>query len=90
MELMVETSGHKFVREMRAIIENSPALTKIGQDAIIKHLESEIKYLQAIFLLGIMLGWMRLITSRNGFRAKTMMSPYPGDGDSKLVSLSVI
>lgn len=43
VELVVETSGHKFVREMRSIIENSPSLTKLGPD-IIKHLKIEPKY----------------------------------------------
>ena len=43
VELVVETSGHKFVREMRSIIENSPSLTKLGLD-IIRHLEMESKY----------------------------------------------
>ena len=43
VELVVETSGHKFVREMRSIIENSPSLTKLGLDTI-KHLEIKSKY----------------------------------------------
>jgi len=27
---MVENNGHKFVREMRTIVENSPSLTRLG------------------------------------------------------------
>ena len=30
VELVVENNGHKFIREMRNIVENSPSLTKLG------------------------------------------------------------
>ena len=32
VELVVENNGHKFIREMRTIVENSPSLTKLGLD----------------------------------------------------------
>ena len=35
VELVVETSGHQFVQEMRKIVENSPALIKLGRSHII-------------------------------------------------------
>ena len=52
VELVVETSGHKFVREMRAIIENSPALTKIGQ-----YTKNGSKIEKSIFIVGNISSW---------------------------------
>ena len=38
VEIMVENSGHKFVREMRTIVENSPSLTRLGLDIKTKNI----------------------------------------------------